>query len=95
MRKRPVRKYKEKDKLRTRGKRQQYSEAEKPNINQHETILQEVILIPPDNAGLSNGCIILPQTPSSLPDLIPCAEKPNCMNVVYTQMTGILSWSNY
>lgn len=57
------------------------------------TVLQQVILIPPDNSGLSNSCIILPQTPSSLPDLIPCAE--NCLNVGYTQMTDILSWGKY
>lgn len=57
--------------------------------------LKRLVLILPDTAGAVKGSVILPKSPSSLPDLIPCAERPDCLNVGYTQMTDILSWVKY
>lgn len=81
----------EQDKRRTRGRAQECEGWKLMLITQCAGWTEVFILIPIDNAGMSDGYIVLAETPSSVLDFIPCVEKPNCLNVGYTQMMDISS----
>lgn len=77
------------NKLRACEQRQHNADVENLGINPQEPVLKMTHFNSPTHCRAVKGNIILPKSPSSLADLIPCAEKPDWLNVGYTQMMDI------